>query len=48
LVVYLPAGARWKVFEGKGEYEGGQAVEVDTPLESMPVFVGGCQIMSKA
>ncbi|KAL4821495.1 glycosyl hydrolases family 31-domain-containing protein [Aspergillus spinulosporus] len=42
--VYLPAGASWRVWNGDdgGEnevYEGGQDVEVDCPIESMPVFV---------
>ncbi|CBF89822.1 putative glycosyl hydrolase [Aspergillus nidulans FGSC A4] len=42
--VYLPAGASWRVWNGDngGEnavYEGGQDVQVDCPIESMPVFV---------
>ncbi|KAL4776829.1 glycosyl hydrolases family 31-domain-containing protein [Aspergillus nidulans var. acristatus] len=42
--VYLPAGASWRVWNGDdgGEnevYEGGQDVEVDCPIESMPVFI---------
>jgi hypothetical protein len=36
--VYLPAGARWTdVWTGR-VYEGGQRVEVDAPLERIPVF----------
>jgi alpha-D-xyloside xylohydrolase len=38
LGVYLPAGAKWKPLEGRGEFEGGQTVEVDCPLDYMPVF----------
>jgi alpha-D-xyloside xylohydrolase len=38
LGVYLPAGAKWKFLEGRGEFEGGQTVEVDCPLDYMPVF----------
>ncbi|KAL5052064.1 hypothetical protein BDW71DRAFT_170077 [Aspergillus fruticulosus] len=42
--VYLPAGASWRDWNGDdgGEneiYEGGQDIEVDCPIESMPVFV---------
>lgn len=39
LKVYLPAGAKWTALEGEGEFEGGQTVEVDCPIEYMPVFV---------
>ena len=39
LKVYLPAETRWTALEGGGEFEGGQIVEVDCPLEYMPVFV---------
>ncbi|KAK3896372.1 family 31 glycoside hydrolase, partial [Staphylotrichum tortipilum] len=39
LRAYLPAGARWTALEGGSEFEGGQTVEVDCPLEFMPVFV---------
>ncbi|KAL2018294.1 hypothetical protein VTK56DRAFT_998 [Thermocarpiscus australiensis] len=38
LSVYLPDGARWKPLEGGGEFVGGQRVEVDCPLDYMPVF----------
>jgi alpha-D-xyloside xylohydrolase len=38
LGVYLPRGAKWKPLEGRGEFEGGQTVEVDCPLDYMPVF----------
>lgn len=37
--VYLPAGCGWRAGEGKEKYAGGQAIEVDVTLESMPVFV---------
>jgi alpha-D-xyloside xylohydrolase len=44
--VYLPKGTKWALLKvgekadtyGK-EYDGGQTVEVDTPIEDMPVFV---------
>ncbi|KAH6990124.1 glycosyl hydrolases family 31-domain-containing protein [Ilyonectria destructans] len=35
----LPSGGKWKVFKGDGEYEGGTTVEVECPLDTMPVFV---------
>ena len=36
--VYLPKGASWKnVWTGE-QYEGGQTVTVDTPLDKLPVF----------
>ncbi|KAK4098001.1 glycoside hydrolase family 31 protein [Parathielavia hyrcaniae] len=38
LRVYLPRGASWTALEGGGEFEGGQYVEVDCPLDYMPVF----------
>jgi alpha-D-xyloside xylohydrolase len=40
--VYLPALAsgKWKHYSGgDGEFEGGQSIEVDCPLDTMPVFV---------
>ncbi|KAH7031827.1 putative glycosyl hydrolase [Macrophomina phaseolina] len=37
--VYFPKGATWKAFEGDAKYEGGTTAEVDTPIESIPVFV---------
>jgi alpha-D-xyloside xylohydrolase len=36
--VYLPAGSKWKEFEGERVFEGGQTVEVELQLESFPVF----------
>lgn len=36
--VYLPRGS-WKAFQGEETFTGEQAVEVDCPLDSMPVFV---------
>lgn len=45
LSVYLPPltdGKKWSAFSGDGtSYEGGQTVEVDCPLDTMPVFVKG-------
>lgn len=38
-LVYFPAGASWKSFDGKTSYEGGSEVKVDCPIENMPVFV---------
>ncbi|OBT84594.1 hypothetical protein VE02_06354 [Pseudogymnoascus sp. 03VT05] len=38
-LVYLPAGETWKSFTGDNTYEGGQVVEADCPLDTMPVFV---------
>ena len=37
--VYLPKGATWKAYAGDKTWDGGQEVEVETPLERMPVFV---------
>ncbi len=36
--VYLPAGAQWTDAWTGRDYEGGQRVEVDAPLERTPVF----------
>ena len=36
--VYLPPG-KWTSWDGTDEFEGGKEVEVDCPIESMPVFV---------
>ena len=39
--VYLPAGAQWtEIWTGR-VYEGGQRIEVDAPLERIPVFSRG-------
>ncbi|KAF8851575.1 hypothetical protein BDZ45DRAFT_143378 [Acephala macrosclerotiorum] len=38
-VVYLPKGAKWKQFDGSEVQEGGRTIEVDCPLNSMPVFI---------
>ncbi|GAB7364246.1 hypothetical protein MBLNU230_g4794t1 [Neophaeotheca triangularis] len=38
-VVYLPKGAVWRQWGGGEVLEGGQEVEVECPLDSMPVFV---------
>ncbi|KAK9416752.1 hypothetical protein SUNI508_09450 [Seiridium unicorne] len=40
--VYLPPlkdGANWASFSGDTTFEGGQSIEVDCPLDTMPVFV---------
>ncbi|KAI5460526.1 glycosyl hydrolases family 31-domain-containing protein [Mariannaea sp. PMI_226] len=37
----LPEGRKWKTYKGETEYEGGQAVDVECPLDTMPVFVRG-------
>ena len=37
--VYLPKGAKWTNVWTKEEYEGGRTVEVETPLDKMPLFV---------
>jgi alpha-D-xyloside xylohydrolase len=37
--VYLPAGASWKLWDEKDVvYEGGRDVEIECPIENMPVF----------
>lgn len=36
--VYFPAGQKWKEFHGDKVYEGGQTVDVDCPIDTMPVF----------
>lgn len=36
--VYLPGGCSWKTFKGEETYEGGQTVEVVTPIDVIPVF----------
>ena len=38
-MVYLPKGASW-VHAGTGtEYAGGQSVEIDAPIDTLPVFL---------
>lgn len=37
--VYLPKGAKWKEASTGKEYEGGQVVTADAPLDVIPVFV---------
>ncbi len=39
--VYLPAGASWRNLADGMRYEGGTSVEVDAPLEIIPVFARG-------
>lgn len=37
--VYLPKGAVWMNVWTKKTWEGGQSIEVETPLDQMPLFV---------
>lgn len=37
--VYLPAGAKWTNVWTKEEYEGGQFILVDAPLDQIPLFL---------
>ena len=37
--VYLPKGHKWQLFDGSATHEGGQTIEADCPLGSMPVFI---------
>ena len=37
--VYLPQGETWVNFWTQEEYEGGQTINVDTPLAHLPIFV---------
>lgn len=44
LAIYFPPlvnGGKWKSFTGDDHFEGGQTVEVDSPIDTMPVFVRG-------
>jgi alpha-D-xyloside xylohydrolase len=36
--VYLPKGVNWKDVNTGQVYEGGQTIQVETPLETMPLF----------
>ncbi|KAH6640300.1 glycoside hydrolase family 31 protein [Chaetomium tenue] len=36
--VYLPAGPKWTAVDGAETFDGGQTIEVNCPLEYMPVF----------
>lgn len=36
---YLPKGASWKLWDGSKTFRGGDEVEVDCPIETMPVFI---------
>ena len=42
--VYLPAGVWYDFWTGQ-KYEGGRAISVETPLETMPLFVRGGAII---
>jgi alpha-D-xyloside xylohydrolase len=37
--VYLPKGADWRSWDGKEAHEGGKELEVDCPMDFMPVFI---------
>jgi len=37
--VYLPATAQWKLLDREDVYAGGGVVDVDCPIETMPVFI---------
>jgi alpha-glucosidase len=37
--VYLPEGETWVDFNTKAEFKGGQTINVQAPLETMPIFV---------
>lgn len=39
ITVYLPQGAKWRSFVRGSLFEGGQLVEVECPLDTIPVFV---------
>ncbi|RDW85124.1 putative alpha-glucosidase 2 [Coleophoma cylindrospora] len=39
MTVYFPKGADWKSWDGKMTFEGGKQNEVESPLDSMPVFL---------
>lgn len=43
--VYLPAGEDWYDFWTEQRIAGGQSVTVDTPIDSMPLFVRGGSIV---
>lgn len=38
ITAYLPAGARWRLWDDDLAYAGGQGVEVECRIEKMPVF----------
>ncbi|KAK4128074.1 glycoside hydrolase family 31 protein [Parathielavia appendiculata] len=38
LKVYLPQGVKWRALEGGSEFDGGNFLEVNCPLDYMPVF----------
>jgi alpha-D-xyloside xylohydrolase len=38
LSVYLPRGSSWTPFDGSQRYEGGQTIEVEVLIDTMPVF----------
>lgn len=41
MIVYLPclaAGQKWKAFSEEETWEGGQTIEIDCVIDTMPVF----------
>ena len=36
--IYLPEGENWTYIPSKKEYTGGQWIEVDTPIDYIPIF----------
>lgn len=43
--VYLPAGTRWVDFWTGRRYDGGQTIEVDSPIEKVPLFLRAGSIL---
>lgn len=37
--IYLPDGTRWEEYESGNIFSGGQWIEIETPLESIPIFL---------
>ncbi|KAH8594237.1 glycosyl hydrolases family 31-domain-containing protein [Bisporella sp. PMI_857] len=37
--VYLPKGARWRLLNGELEHDGGKRIDVECPIEVMPVLI---------
>lgn len=46
--IYLPEGTKWYDFYTGENYEGGQTVTVDAPIERIPVFVRAGSIIPAA
>ena len=43
--VYLPAGCSWFNFWTGRSYDGGKTIDVDCPLDTMPIFVKGGSVI---